>query len=89
VKSLLRDLVDPQRIIHRDTQSYMGILLDDNNRKPLARLYFNSSNKRLGIFDEQRNEEKVAIENLNDIYKYGDQLRRVFAFYEKESKNGS
>lgn len=89
IKSLLRDMVDPQRIIHRDTISYMGILLDDNNRKPLARLYFNNANKRLGIFDEQRKEEKVAIENLNDIYKYGDQLRRVFAFYEAEkSSNG-
>lgn len=39
VKSLLRDVVDPNRIVHRDTQSYMGILLDDNNRKPLARLH--------------------------------------------------
>ena len=87
IKSLLRDMVDPQRIIHRDTISYMGILLDDNNRKPLARLYFNSSNKRLGIFDEQRREEKVPIENLNDIYKYGDQLRRVFAFYEDEKES--
>ena len=87
VKSLLRDMVDPKRIIHRDNQSYFGILLDDNNRKPLARLYFNSSNKRLGIFDEQRKEEKVPIENLNDIYKYGDQLRRVFACYEREKSS--
>jgi predicted type IV restriction endonuclease len=89
VKSLLRDLVDPKRIIHRDTQSYMGILLDDNNRKPLARLYFNRSQKYLGTFDEKREEEKVAIQNLNDIYQYGDKLRRVFAFYEKESGDGS
>lgn len=86
VKSLLRDLADPQRIIHRDTQSYMGILLDDNNRKPLARLYFNSSQKKLGIFDEQRKEEKVNISNINDIYQYGDQLRRVFSFYEGEKE---
>jgi predicted type IV restriction endonuclease len=86
VKSLLRDLVDPKRIIHRDTQSYMGILLDDNNRKPLARLHFNRNQKYLGVFDEQRNEQRIPIQNLNDIYQYGDQLRRVFAFYERESK---
>jgi predicted type IV restriction endonuclease len=86
VKSLLRDLVDPKRIVHRDTQSYMGILLDDNNRKPLARLHFNRSQKYLGVFDESRNEERVPIQNLNDIYNYGDRLRRVFAFYERESK---
>jgi hypothetical protein len=84
VKSLLRDMVDPTRIIHRDTQSYMGILLDDNNRKPLARLYFNRSQKYLGIFDEKRNEERVTIQNINDIYQYAERLRRVFSFYESE-----
>lgn len=86
IKSLLRDMVDPNRIIHRDTQSYMGILLDDNNRKPLARLHFNRAQKYIGIFDEKRNEQRVAIENLNDIYQHAEKLRRVFAFYESESK---
>lgn len=84
VKSLLRDMVDPSRIVHRDTQSYMGILLDDNNRKPLARLHFNRAQKYVGIFDEERKEQRVAIQDLNEIYQHGDKLRRVFAFYEKE-----
>lgn len=85
IKSLLRDLVDPNRIIHRDTQSYMGILLDDNNRKPLARLYFNRSQKYLGLFNEQRQEERVQIQNLDDIYQHAEKLRRVFTFYEREA----
>lgn len=89
IKSLLRDMVDPKRIIHRDTQSYMGILLDDNNRKPLARLHFNRSQKYVGIFDEKRSEEKVAIQNLNDIYQHAEKLRRVFAFYEREEIGGA
>jgi len=84
VKALLRDMVDPKRIVHRDTQSYMGILLDDNNRKPLARLRFNRTQKYIGIFDEKRNEERVPIQNLNDIYQHADKLRRVFSFYERE-----
>lgn len=84
VKSLLRDIVDPNRIMHRDTQSYMGILLDDNNRKPLARLHFNRSQKYLGVFDENRQEERIPIKNLDEIYQYADKMRRVFAFYESE-----
>jgi hypothetical protein len=84
IKSLLRDMVDPNRIVHRDTASYMGILLDDNNRKPLARLYFNRTQRYIGTFDEKRSEERVRIENLNDIYQYAEKLRRVFAFYESE-----
>lgn len=84
IKSLLRDMVDPKRITHRDTVSYMGILLDNNNRKPLARLHFNRNQKYIGVFDEQRNEKRVPIQNLNDIYQHAEQLRRVFAFYERE-----
>ncbi len=85
VKSLLRDMVDPNRITHRDTQSYMGILLDDNNRKPIARLHFNRAQKYVGIFDENRKEERVAIQELDDIYQHADKMRRVFAFYESEN----
>lgn len=84
VKSLLRDVVDLRRIVYRDTQSYFGILLDDNNRKPIARLYFNRPQKYIGLFDEQRKEERIAIRGLDDIYQYGDKMRRVFAFYERE-----
>ncbi len=89
VKSLLRDLVEPKRIVHRDTQSYMGILLDDNNRKPLARLHFNRKQKYLGIFDESRAEKRIPISNINEIYEHAEELRRVFAFYEAEKASGN
>lgn len=84
VKSLLRDVVNSNRIVHRDTLSYMGILLDDNNRKPLARLHFNRTQKYIGIFDESRREERVAIESLDDIYQHGERMRQVIRFYEHE-----
>lgn len=32
VKSIIRTVVSPSRIFHRDVKSYFGILLDDNNR---------------------------------------------------------
>ncbi|WP_417761253.1 hypothetical protein [Shewanella sp.] len=40
VHATLRAQFDVKRIVARDTQSYFGILLDDNNRKPLCRLHF-------------------------------------------------
>ena len=43
VKSILRETIDLSRIAMRDTKSYCGILLDDNNRKPICRLRFNYS----------------------------------------------
>lgn len=37
IKSILRKVVDSNRIDYRDTESYLGILLDDNNRKWICR----------------------------------------------------
>ena len=46
-----------------------GILLDENNRKPLCRMHFNSvSVKYIGTFDADKNETKHKIEKLDDIY---------------------
>ena len=87
VKSLLRDVVDLNRLVYRDTQSYFGILLDDNNRKPIARLYFNRAQKYIGLFDEKRKEERIPIQDLNDIYQYGEKMRKVFAFYEGDKSD--
>ena len=41
----LRECVLPERVAIRDQVTYCGILLDDNNRKPLVRLWFNNSQK--------------------------------------------
>lgn len=75
VKGLVRDVIDPGRVSYRDTQSYFGILIDDNNRKPLCRLHLNSSNWYLGLFDDNKKEDRISIEKLDDIYTHGDQLR--------------
>lgn len=74
VKAILRNEFSVERIIYRDTQSYFGILLDDNNRKPLCRLHFNTKQKYLGIFDQDKKETRHAIDQLDDIFTYADQL---------------
>jgi len=88
VKSIIREIVDPNRIAHRDTQSYFGILLDDNNRKPICRLYFNRPQKKsLGLFDEQKNESWVRLEGLNDIYKHSERLKQTVLGYLNKDTN--
>jgi hypothetical protein len=77
IKAMLRDTVDPKRIVARDTLSYFGILLDDNNRKPICRLHFNRSQKYLGLFDQERNEQRIPINDLNDLYQYAEQLKTI------------
>ena len=74
VKSILRQKIDSNRIGYRDAQSYFTILLDDNNRKAICRLYFNTSKKYIGVFDSSKKEAKNEIFDLDDIYKYSEQL---------------
>lgn len=82
VKAIVRAVVDAKRIVHRDTQSYFGVLLDDNNRKPICRLHFNRSQKYIGLFDREKNETRHPIASLDDIYTFADQLKGSIAYYE-------
>lgn len=81
VKAIVRAAVDVRRIAMRDTQSYCGVLLDDNNRKPICRLHFNRGQKYLGTFDQEKNETRNPIESLDDIYNFADQLRTTASYY--------
>src|SRR5690606_37887258 len=83
VKAILRRKLPIDRIFHRDTQSYFGVLLDDNNRKPLCRLYLNGGNKYLGIIDNNKEEVRHLINSVDDIYKYQDELLETVDYYEK------
>lgn len=82
VRAVVRSVVDAKRIVQRDTQSYFGILLDDNNRKPICRLHFNRSQKYLGIFDKEKNETRHAISSIDEIYEYADQLKKTVGYYD-------
>jgi predicted type IV restriction endonuclease len=86
VKSILREDIDIKRITIRDKKNYCGILLDDNNRRPICRLYFNTKNKYLGLFADNKSEEKVSMMDLNDIYNYADKLKITISNYENNNK---
>ena len=86
VKSIVREVVDANRVGHRDTISYMSIILDGSNRKPICRLHFNSAQKYLSLRNEEKEYERVDIENIDDIYDYADRLRATARSYDsKES----
>jgi len=82
IKSILREICDTDRIHYRDTQSYMGVLLDDNNRKPICRLRFNGQNKQLGLIRAGKSEERVHLSTLDDIYKYSQDIKAAISLYE-------
>ncbi len=75
VKAILRDSVEPKRIAARDVQSYFGILLDNNNRKPICRLHFNRTQMYLGVFDSSKAEVRIPIDSVDDLFKHADRIR--------------
>jgi hypothetical protein len=83
VKTILRQKINSSRISHRDAQSYFAILLDDNNRKTICRLYLNSGKKYFVTLDEQKKEIKNEIATLDDIFKFSENLLSIVDNYDK------
>jgi hypothetical protein len=82
VRSILRTKIPVARITHRDALSYFAIFIDDNNRKPICRLYLNSPTKRhIGVFDEDKKETKFEIKTIDDIYNYSEPLIKIVVVY--------
>lgn len=81
VKSILRNNIEGNRIFYRDAQTYFAILLDDNNRKTICRLYLNGGKKYLAVIDENKKEIKHEIKELDDIYNLSGELERSILKY--------
>lgn len=81
VRAIAAEVTDILNITHRDTESYFGILFQDNNRRPICRVDFDKKQKQLLIPDETKNFARYYIENVNDIYQHKDALLEVMKRY--------
>lgn len=77
VKALLRNVCDVNRVVYRDTESYFGILFDDNSRKWICRIHLHNSVKYLTLPDDEKKPVRHNIETINDIYGYAEQIEAV------------
>lgn len=73
IRAIVRKEVDSKRVHIRDAASYCAILFDDNNRKPIARLYLEGKKKRVGTFLD-RVETRHDIESVDDLYRLADEF---------------
>lgn len=85
IKSMCKGKIDLSRITHRDTKSYFGILVDDNNRKIVCRLHFNGSRKCLWILNDDKSETKFDLDGIDDLYKYWSKIKKRIEFLLIES----
>jgi hypothetical protein len=82
VRAIASQKVHPSRVAQRDTKSYFGVLLDDNNRKPICRLHFNTSQKYIGVFDHNKKETKHPIDEVSEIYTYSTNILEAIEMYQ-------
>ncbi|MFF0904873.1 UNVERIFIED_CONTAM: hypothetical protein RF653_14465 [Kocuria sp. CPCC 205316] len=75
IRAIVCGQAKPQRVAYRDANSYCAVLLDDNNRKSIARLHFNTGQKYIGLFVEDKKETRHPIDALEDIFQSSDHLR--------------
>lgn len=75
VRAICCGVIGADRIYMRDAKSYCAVLVDDNNRKPICRLMFNTAQKYLGLIGEDKSVTRVPINSLPGIYEHAEALR--------------
>ena len=83
IKNMLKDIVPPSDITHKDTESYFNILYKNNSWKWICRLKLSDARKILIIPDENKKDQKFYLDDLYDIEKYKEQLTEVLKRYIK------
>ena len=89
IKAIVRDVVDVRRIALRPAKDYCSVALHADNLRNdyglvLCRLRLRTSNLRLGLLDEEKQEERVHLDDLDNLFDYADRLRATAAGYASE-----
>ncbi|HFC9121965.1 TPA: type I restriction endonuclease [Enterococcus faecium] len=71
-KVVLKDTIPLDRLFYRDNRSYFNILLDDNIRKWILRVRFNTNGIKIELNDE--NHTVYELNEPIDIYNYSSQI---------------
>ena len=82
VRAILHEITDPERATLKDTKSYCNVLLDKKVTNHICRFYFDHKQKYVGLFNENKVEEKVPIDKLSDIYNFADKLKATIGYYD-------
>lgn len=81
VQGLLCRQIDPKRIVMRDARSYCALLLDDNNRKTLCRLFLENNKKKIEL---PKINKTIDIQDLFEIKKAKSALFEVLNILENK-----
>lgn len=78
IKALLYGVIDVTRVFYRDTVNYFNIILDDNIKKTICRLYFNRKQKQIAFLDGVK-EIREPLNDVNSLFNYKEKLKNKVA----------
>ncbi|MBQ4328842.1 MAG: type I restriction enzyme HsdR N-terminal domain-containing protein [Lentisphaeria bacterium] len=81
VRAIASEIISPEKIYIRDAKSYCAILFDDNNRKPICRLFFNNEANKAIVFFNGIQEEKVFINSVEEIFSMRNRIIETIQKY--------
>lgn len=82
VRAIAAKVIDVNRITIRDARSCCSVFVDDNNRKPVCRFYFNGKKaKYVGLFDADKTEEKLEMAHLEELYSHAEKIEAAISAY--------
>ena len=75
VKDILRDIVDVSRVSSRGAKNNCDIILDNNDQKPICRLWVNRTQVYFGVVDENKKETGNRIGSFEDIHAFTEEIQ--------------
>ena len=81
VKDILRDILDDSRVSLRGAKNDCDIILDDNDRKPICRLWVNRTQVYFGVVDENKKETGNRIGSFDDICAFAEEIKATTQRY--------
>lgn len=89
IKTLLRDMIDVNRIQYKDTQGYFGINLDGRGARTICRLYLGRFRKYINILEVEGQGHRIDLSTLDDIYGLDTLLKERVKYLTRENKEST
>jgi hypothetical protein len=85
IRALLHKYADNNRFSYKKYASYLVILLDNNIRKPIIRIYpADQKRKILEVFDDFKNSERYEYTKLQDIFDHLPEMIESIEIYDNK-----
>jgi predicted type IV restriction endonuclease len=83
VRAIASSDMDASRVYLRDQKSYCSIIVEDNNRKPVCRLYFDGKQKYILIYNKEKGFDRFDISQIYDIYRWKENITQALLMHAK------